>query len=92
MSVLALLDHLLNFALPAFFMALVVAFVSRFTLPRRPSAPTFWRQVGLNSLAGLLVLVAGLIVFGRDGKMLTYAALVVVSATCQWLMSGAFRR
>lgn len=92
MSVLAFLDHLLNFALPAFAVGLVVAFVSRFTLPRRPSTPTFWRQVGLHTLAGLLVLAAGLIVFGRDGKMLTYAALVVVIATCQWLMSGAFRR
>ncbi|MDP9898600.1 hypothetical protein [Variovorax ginsengisoli] len=92
MSAFSFVDHLLNFALPALFVALVVAFVSRFTLPRRPSAPAFWRQVALNSAVGLLALEAGLLLFGRDGKMLTYAALVVGCGTCQWWMSRAFRR
>jgi len=33
-----------------------------------------------------VVLAIGLLGFGRDGKMLTYAALVVVLATVQTLM------
>jgi hypothetical protein len=39
-----------------------------------------------------LVLLAGLWFFGRDGKMLTYAALVVASATVQWVMLGLWRK
>jgi hypothetical protein len=34
----------------------------------------------------LCVLVAGLVVFRQDGKLLTYAALVLISATSQWVM------
>ena len=37
-------------------------------------------------IANMVVLVAGLILFGNDGKMATYAALVVVAAVCQWVM------
>jgi hypothetical protein len=33
---------------------------------------------------GVVVLVIGLVVFGRDGKMLTYLALVLATATGQW--------
>ena len=92
MSALDLLIHLLNFALPAFFLALVLGLASRFIVQRKPSARPLWRQMGLNFAAGLLVSVAGLIVFGRDGKMATYAALVLVSSTVQWWLSGGFRR
>ncbi|HEX5697349.1 MAG TPA: hypothetical protein VFX90_01755 [Rhodoferax sp.] len=38
-------------------------------------------------VAGLVVLLLGLAVFGQDGKMLTYLALVATAATGQWLMS-----
>jgi len=34
----------------------------------------------------LMVLVAGLVLFGNDGKMATYAALVLAAATCQWIL------
>jgi hypothetical protein len=37
------------------------------------------------------VLVAGLAWWGVDGKMATYAALVVVIATSQWLFGRARR-
>ena len=43
------------------------------------------------AVAVLLVLVAGLVFFGHDGKMLTYAAMVVVAATCQWVLLGAWK-
>jgi hypothetical protein len=32
------------------------------------------------------VLLAGLVFFGRDGKMATYAALVLVQGTLGWWM------
>ena len=36
--------------------------------------------------AGVLVLLGGLILFGRDGKMFTYAALVLAQGTLAWWM------
>ena len=30
--------------------------------------------------------MAGLLVFGRDGKIMTYVALVLGSALCQWVL------
>jgi len=42
-------------------------------------------------VVGCAVLVAGLIVLGRDGKMLTYAALVLGCATCQWVLVRGWR-
>ena len=38
-----------------------------------------------------LGLLAALIVFGRDGKMATYAALVVAIASSQWLLLRGWR-
>ena len=38
----------------------------------------------VNLGSGLLVVVTGLVVFGRDGKMLTYTVLVVVMGTLAW--------
>jgi hypothetical protein len=37
------------------------------------------------------VLVIGLLVFGRDGKMLTYLSMVLCCATVQWAMFKAWR-
>jgi hypothetical protein len=34
----------------------------------------------------VLLLAAGLVLFGNDGKMATYAAMVLVSAVCQWVL------
>jgi hypothetical protein len=41
---------------------------------------------------GVAVLAAGLWFFGRDGKMATYAALVVAVATCEWIGRRAWRQ
>ena len=91
MSVLDVLNHLLNFALPAFFLALVLGLASRFIVQGKASARPLWRQIGINFAAGLLVLVAGLILFGRDGKMATYAALVVGGALCHWVLGRGWK-
>ncbi|MBA4265962.1 MAG: hypothetical protein C0453_12840 [Comamonadaceae bacterium] len=40
--------------------------------------------LGLLIVAGTVVLFAGLAYFGRDGKMATYAALVLVQGTLVW--------
>lgn len=92
MDLLALLNHLLNFVAPAAFLALVLVFAGRFLGGRRAGMPRWWVQCGLTFLAGVVVLVAGLAVSGRDGTMVTYAALAGVCGTVQWLAMRGWRR
>ena len=92
MGVIDLLVHLINFALPALVVGLALPLLTRITAMGRQAGPGWKRQAGVNSLAGLLVLLAGLWFWGQDGKLLTYMAMAVVCATSQWLMSGAWRR
>jgi hypothetical protein len=40
-------------------------------------------------LVGMVVLLAGLVYFGRDGKMATYAVLVLAQGTLAWRFRGA---
>jgi hypothetical protein len=91
MSALDLLIHLLNFAAPAFFVALLLALLFRAALHRRSVAVGLWTQVGITFAAGLLVLVAGLLYFGRDGRIATYGALVVVCGSVQWWLLRGWR-
>ncbi|MBC7436387.1 MAG: hypothetical protein H7332_10000 [Bdellovibrionales bacterium] len=92
MGPLDLLDHLLNFVAPALFVAVLMALAARALMPRAPQASGLWKQIVFNFLAGLAALLGGLMVFGRDGKMATYAALVIICATSQWLLLRGWRK
>jgi len=85
MGPLDILNHLLNFVAPAAFVALLLVLGGRL-LGAQGSSLAGWRQWAVVFVVGLVVLAAGLALWGRDGKMLTYAALVVVTATCQWAL------
>lgn len=91
MGPLDFIHHLLSFAAPAFGVALVVTLAARVLLPRGTARLGWWPSFALNFIAGLVVLGAGLWYFGRDGKMATYAALVLVVATVQWLGGRGWR-
>jgi hypothetical protein len=90
-SFLQTLDHALSFAAPALVVALLVAAFAPFLLPRGGPRLSWWAAAGLNFAAGLAVLAAGLWWFGRDGKMATYALLVLVTATVLWLGGRGWR-
>lgn len=85
-----MLLHFVGFVAPALFVALAVVFGARLvmggTLPLR-----WWAQLAINFTVGIVVLAAGLWHFGVDGKMTTYAALVVAVATAQWLGSRGWK-
>ena len=91
MSALDLSLHVLSFALPAFAVALLVALAGRWLLPRGAPRPAWWTLLAINFVAGLGALALGLWYFGRDGKMASYAALVLAVATAQWLAGRAWR-
>ena len=91
MGPLELLSHLANFLAPALWLALLLPVAARLFMKKTPSNPTLWGQTAINFLVGALVLTLGLWFFGRDGKMATYSAMVVLGATSQWLLLRGWR-
>jgi len=91
MGPLDLLVHLLSFLAPAVAVALAVALGGPLLMARKTGGRPWWSQAAINFVAGVAVLGAGLWWWGVDGKMATYAALVVVIATCQWVFGRAWR-
>jgi hypothetical protein len=91
MGPLDALWHALNFFAPAIGVALLAAGGAKL-LWRRELAGVAWHRLALwGTLAGAAALVGGLIVFGRDGKMATYGALVAATALALW-WAGFLRR
>jgi formate-dependent nitrite reductase membrane component NrfD len=83
--------HALNFFAPALGLAVLAASAAKL-LWRHDLAGVPWLRLALwAALAGMAVLIGGLVVFGRDGKMATYAALVVAAAAALWV-AGFVRR
>lgn len=80
------LIHLLNFAAPALVVGLLTALLSRLFMKKKAVAHGLLAQAAINFVVCLLVLLGGLWFFGHDGKMLTYAALVLACASSQWCM------
>lgn len=91
MGPIDLLIHLLNFVAPALWLALLVPLTGRLFMGKRPLAPAFIKQVAINFIVSAVVLTLGLWFFGRDGKMATYAAMALISATSQWFVSRGWR-
>lgn len=85
------LNHLLNFLAPAVFVGLMVALIAPLWMRALRPNSGWLRQGVLNSAAGSAALTGGLLFFGNDGKMATYAALVLLVATCQWLCSKGWK-
>lgn len=83
--------HLLSFLAPALAVALLVAFVGGLLVTRQLQGRSWWVQAAINFVAGLVALGAGLWYFGVDGKMASYAGLVLAVASCQWSCARAWR-
>ncbi|MBD3893967.1 hypothetical protein [Hydrogenophaga sp.] len=88
MTLLALLWHLLAFIAPALVLAAGLWLAPRLRRNARPARCSAHAEALTLAGAGVLVLLAGLIFFGRDGKMATYTALVLVQGTLAWWLRG----
>lgn len=84
MTFFALLGHLLGLLLPAFGVSVVLMAAPRVWPRTKKSRWAFKTEALVLMGFGVAVLFAGLVVFGRDGKMLTYAALVFVLGSLAW--------
>jgi hypothetical protein len=95
MTFYLLANHLLNIVAPAAFLALLVvslpALLPFFRHKKgrqsvRLNRPSWRGQFAVVFAVNVLVTAAGLVFFGHDGKLLTYAAMALASALVQWLL------
>jgi hypothetical protein len=95
MTFYLLANHLINLVLPAAAVALLLVLATQLMggvfRSKRPLAHSWYGQAAIVFMANVVVLVGGLVFFGHDGKMLTYAAMVAGAAVCQWVLLGAWR-
>jgi hypothetical protein len=93
MGPLDALMHLGNLFLPAVALAALAAALAKL-LWRRELASVSFKHLALPAaLACAVGTLAGLVVFGRDGKMATYAGMVLACAfTLWWRGFGPGRR
>jgi hypothetical protein len=85
------IDHLMNFLAPALAVGGLLALMGPFIVGKKSGAPVWIAQAAINIVACSLALAAGLWFFGRDGKMASYAAMLVVAATSQWVGGRGWR-
>ena len=90
MTAYLLINHLINFIAPAAFVAmallLAVRLPSRFFKSNKAVAHSWWAQFAIIFAVNIAILVLGLLLAGKDARMLTYAALVIGSALSLWVL------
>ena len=86
MGVVDFIVHLLNFAAPALFIALLVTLVARVLVKKQAVSLVWYAQAAINYIVCLVMTLAGLWYFGRDGTIASYTAMVLGCATSQWWM------
>lgn len=91
MDFLSAFWHLCNLFAPGVGVALIAALATKLLWRAELRSVGFLRLWGWASVAAVVVSISGLVVFGRDGKMATYAAMVVACAVGLWL-AGFVRR
>ena len=96
MTAYLLTDHLVNLFGPAAAMAMLLTFFSRvgglFFRSKRRLAHSFVASIATIFIVNSVVLAAGLVLFGRDGKMATYAAMVVSAAVTLLVLQPGKKR
>jgi hypothetical protein len=76
--------HVLNFLAPAVGVGLITSALAKLLWRRELKTARWLRLASWATATCAAVLLAGLVLFGRDGKMATYAAMVVGCALSLW--------
>ncbi|MDB5819256.1 MAG: hypothetical protein JWQ11_2896 [Rhizobacter sp.] len=76
--------HLLNLLAPAGSVAVIAACMARLLWWRRLKTVSWRRLVGWPACLSALVVVVGLLVSGRDGRIVTYMVMVLACAAGLW--------
>ena len=78
--------HICNFFAPSLGVGAIAAILAKLLWRRALAAVPWLRLAGGAAAAMAVVSVLGLVAFEHDGKMVTYAAMVVVCAIVLWWM------
>lgn len=92
MGPLDALWHLFNFLLAPIGLGLLAAALCKLAWWRALKSTPWTRLAGHAIGAGILIQIIFLVWLGRDGRMLTYAALVVGTALSLWWTAFGPRR
>jgi hypothetical protein len=84
MGVLDAIWHLLNLLAPAVGLGMIAAGGAKLVWRRELKAVSWRRLAGWAVALCTVVLLAGLVITGRDGRMGTYAAMVLACALGLW--------
>ncbi len=76
--------HLANFFAPAVVTGFLAAGATKLLWRRELVSVGWGRLGGWASTAMAIVFVIGLVLFGHDGKMATYAAMIAACAAALW--------
>jgi hypothetical protein len=83
--------HLTNFFGPAAGVGLIATLLAKLLWRRELHGASWLRLWAWASLPAALVSIAGLVIYGRDGKVATYAGVVLACALGLW-WAGFVRR
>jgi hypothetical protein len=83
--------HLLNLFVPALGLGLMSAAGSKLLWRRELASVPWWRLAAAATGAAAVITLVGLWWFGQDGRMATYAAMVLAAAVALW-WRGFIRR
>jgi len=84
--------HILNFLAPGIGIGLFAAAITRLLWYAELRGTSWLRLWMWGSIPAVLMCAAGLVVFGRDGKMATYGAMVAACAGGVWWAAFVRRR
>ncbi|MBL8349201.1 MAG: hypothetical protein JNL87_02715 [Burkholderiaceae bacterium] len=84
--------HLLNLLAPGLGLGVIAAAMVKVLWRRELASVPFGRLARWGALASTVALLGGLVITGRDGRMATYAAMVVACALALWWAGFGARR
>jgi hypothetical protein len=83
--------HLLNFLAPAIGVGVLTPLLAKIVWWRGLQGAGWRRLMGLCTAVSALTWVVALVVFGRDGRMASYGALVGANAVSMWWFGFGLR-
>lgn len=86
------LVHLLSLFAPALGLAALASGLAKLLWRRELRGHAWWRLFAWGAGAGAIATVVGLVAYGQDGRVGTYAGIVVACTTALWWSAFARRR
>lgn len=84
MGLIQAFTHVINLFMPALLLGAISAGLAKLAWRHELAAVPWWRLAAWAAAGASLVTLAGLVAFGQDGRIATYAGMVVAAAAALW--------